>query len=306
MRNLRRAAAIFSGIVGASALSAGLIVGCGGDDTIVGVGGDSGSDVSTTDSSPDTGSSDAGKDAQPFDAGKVDLSSFYAKINSTGCTWLENCCGGASNFDLNACTSLFDDPANFGFLFTRTLQDTLDGGGNVTFDESKADQCLGLINAMSCTDPLTSAQAIAIRDACYGAIVGNIPAGGTGCRDSVECQPPAHCEPIGGGTCVAPYAQGATCVLTGDTDLTALQRCGRPYTGEPRFCEVGDFLTVPEAGVCSNPGANGTACDSPFECQSWNCDTNGTQTCADSAQLIVPGPGGTCDNFLPADAGDGG
>ena len=306
MRNLRRTAAILTGILGVTGGAAAVVVGCGGDDTIIGVGGDSGADVSTSDVSIDTGVTDAAKDAFTFDAGPPAVSLFDLQINQTGCAWLQNCCGGPSQFDMNACLATFNDPATAGWFFTRPLRDELDGGGNVTFDETKANQCLSLLQAMSCTDPLTSAQAKAIRDACYGAIVGNIPVGSTGCRSDLECVPNAYCDPAGGGTCRAPLDAGSVCVNGTDSVGLDLSKCGRPFAGEPGYCQVGDPYTALEAGTCSPPGSNGSDCVTPMECQSWLCDLSNTATCVDTAAFLVPGPGGTCDSFVPADAGDGG
>ena len=307
MRNLRRTATILSSILAVTSGAALVVVGCGGDDTIIGTGGpDSGGDVSS-DVTTDTGIGDSGGDAFHFDAGPPDLSNFYHQINETGCAWIQNCCGGASKFDLNACVAGFDDPTTFGFLFTRTLN-TVPDGGNVTFDGEKASQCLSLIQGLSCgtaNTSVTSAEVIAIRDACYGAIQGTIPAGSTGCTADIECVPPAHCDPAGGGTCVAPLAQGATCVLPSDTNPTqSLGRCGRAYSGTPRYCEVGPFISLPEAGTCDSPHGTGTGCYAPYECSSWICDnTTDPGQCAASEALINSD---LCAAFPPADAGDGG
>ncbi len=303
MKNLGRTAAILFGVVGLSGVGAALAVGCGGDDTVVGYGNDSGADSPTTDTSTDSPVADSGSDAFTFDAGPPDLSKFYLQITETGCAWLENCCGGAANFDNNLCISTFA-PANGGFLFTAPVLDPLDGGGNVTLNVTQADQCFSLITALSCTAPFTSTQMKAIRDACNGAVQGNVPVGSS-CQATIECQAPAHCElPL--GVCVAPYDAGANCVLAGDDPLTSLSRCGRGYTGEPEFCQVGDSLTLPEAGTCAAPETNGTPCISAFECSSWLCDINGSGTCASSAQIFEPGASGTCSSFVPVDAGDGG
>lgn len=309
MRNLRRTVAILSGILGVTGGVSAVVVGCGGDDTIIGTGGpDSGGDVAA-DVAVDTGVLDAGSDAFYFDAGPPKLEEFYLQINKTGCALLQNCCTNGSEgydggFDLSTCAATFN-PASGGFLYTSPVQDPIDGGGNVTFHEDEASQCLSLILGLSCTEQWTTAQMTAIRTACNSAVVGNIPAGSTGCRDTIECTSPAHCEigTDGGGTCVAPYATGASCIVSGDTDLTSLARCGRPFTGLPGYCEVGDGLTLPEAGTCATPGANGTPCYSPFECQGWLCDVNGTGQCADSAQILTPGNDGLCSAFAPVDGG---
>jgi len=301
MKNLVRAAAIFSGVVGLSGVAAALAVGCSGDDTVIGYGADTGTDSPTADSSSDTSTDSSSTDAGPdtsfsFDAGPPKLGQFYQQITQTGCAWLENCCGGPGNFDMNQCLSTFA-PATGGFLYTSPVQDPIDGGGNVTFDQSKASECFSLIQNLSCTAAFTSAQMTAIRNACNGAVVGNIAPGGTGCQATIECQSPAHCEPQGGGTCVAPYNSGDNCILTSDSELTSMARCGRPYTGNPGFCQIGDSQTVVEAGTCAAPGITGTACISPYECQSWLCDINNTATCQTSAQIFVPGSGGTCSSF---------
>jgi hypothetical protein len=303
MKNLVRAAAILSGVVGLSGAAAALAVGCGGDDTVVGYPGDGGSEASV-DSSSDTSIPDSGSDAFSFDAGPPDLGKFYLQITQTGCAWLESCCGGPADFDMNSCLSSFS-PATGGFLFTSPVEDPIDGGGQVTLDTAQANQCLSLIQGLSCSAPFTSTEMKAIRDACTGAIVGNIPAGSTGCQATIECQFPSHCE-VDSGTCTAPYDAGAPCVAPGDSVLDSLSRCGRGYTGEPRYCEVGDFDTVLEAGTCAAAGLNGAACISPYECQSWLCDVNSTSTCVDSAQIFQPGANGTCAVFAPVDAGDGG
>lgn len=302
MKNLGRTAAVLFGMVGLSGVGAALTVGCSGDDTVVGYGQDSGSDVQTTDTSTDSPVPDSGPDTSfYFDAGPPDLSKFYQQITATGCAWLENCCGGAANFDNNLCLATFA-PETGGFLYTSPVADPIDGGGNVTLNTAQANQCLSLITALSCTAPFTSTQMKAIRDACNGAVVGNIPSGVAGCNATIECQAPAHCETTT-HTCVAPYDAGADCVVAGDDPLTSLSRCGRGYTGEPQFCEVGDSLTLPEAGTCAAPENDGTPCVSPFECSSWLCDVNNSGNCAETAQIFVPGASGTCSAFP---AGDGG
>ena len=306
MRNLRRTVAILSGILGVTGGAAAVVVGCGGDDTIIGVGPDSGGD-GTADVTTDTGILDSGGDAFHFDAGPVDLSSFYHQINETGCAWMQNCCGGPTQFDLNQCVAAFDDPTALGFLFTRTLSSVPDGG-NVTFDKASADQCLSLIQGLSCgtaNTSVTSAQLLAIRSACYGAITGKIPVGSTGCSESIECAPPGHCEPFDGGTCVTAYPTGANCVMSGDTPTASLNRCGRAYTGQPDYCEVGDFFTIAEAGTCAPPQDLDASCATPFECASWTCETtNFPGSCANSEAIINAD---LCTAFPPPpDAGDGG
>jgi hypothetical protein len=293
MKNLVRAAAILSGVVGLSGVAAVLAVGCGGDDTVVGYGNDSGSETSTTpDGSSDTSVPDSGPDTSfVFDAGHPDLSKFATQINATACARIQSCCGGPTQFSLDDCIAGANDPANVGFLFTRGVLDTLDGGGNVTFDQAKASQCFSLIEAISCSTAstaFTSAEAIAIRDACYGAITGNIPINSTGCTSSIECQPPGHCESFGGGTCVAPYATDAGCVLAGDGIYESISRCGRAYTGQPGYCEVGNFFTVQEAGTCAGPLDLDASCATQFECASNICDTtvNFPGNCASSESLI--------------------
>jgi hypothetical protein len=301
MKNLVRTAAILSGVLGLSGVAAALAVGCGGDDTVIGYPGDGGSEASV-DSSSDTSIPDSGSDAFSFDAGPPDLAKFYLQINATGCAWLQNCCGGPTQFDDNACLATFN-AANGGFLFTAPVQDSVDGGGNVTLDTAKASQCLSLIQGLPCTAAATSAQMIAIRDACNGAVVGNIPQGGTGCQQTIECAQPAHCEL---GVCVAPYDAGTPCALGSDDEVTSLSRCGRGYTGVPEYCEIGNNETVLEAGSCAPQGATGANCLGPYECQSWMCDSNDTSKCVTSAPLLVPGADGTCSFFPAPDGGDGG
>ncbi|MEO8875001.1 MAG: hypothetical protein ABI461_05390, partial [Polyangiaceae bacterium] len=111
MKNLVRAAAIFSGVVSLSGVAAALAVGCSGDDTVIGYGNDSGPDVvdhtdSSLDSSSDTSPpADAGPDSSfHFDAGPPNIAQFNQQINQTGCARVASCCGVA-NFDLNACLS---------------------------------------------------------------------------------------------------------------------------------------------------------------------------------------------------------
>ena len=309
MKNLGRAAAIMFGVVGLSGVASALAVGCGGDDTIVGSGGDSSTDSPSTndtfvpDSSPP---GDAGPDTSfHFDAGRPDLSKFAAQINQTACAWEQNCCGGVTQFNIARCESDLNDPADLGFFFTRGVLDTLDGGGNVTFDQSKASQCLALIQGLSCstaTTAVTSAQAIAIRDACYGAIQGNIPAGSTGCTSSIECQFPAHCEPTGGGTCVAPYNSGSNCVFAGDQVVDTMNRCGRAYSGEPGSCTIGNFYTAQEAGTCQTALGADASCASGLECASGICDTdtNYPGNCVSSEAVISTD---FCTYYGPLDGG---
>ncbi len=293
MKNLVRTAAILSGVLALSGVGAALSVGCGGDDTVIGYGPDSGGDGPTVDSTADTFvPTDGGTDAFSFDAGPPSLSNFYHQINLVGCAYFQNCCGGAALFDLNACVADDDNPQSDGFLFTRTLE-TVPDGGHVTFDDTKASQCLSLIQGLSCSTAstaITSAQLLAIRSACYGAISGTIPAGSSGCTESIECVSPAHCEPFGGGTCVAPYDAGAPCAIGADTQVDSLNRCGRAYTGDPGYCELGPFTTVAEAGTCDTPHVLGGPCYSPFECDSFICDnTDDPGSCANTEAIINPG-----------------
>ncbi|MEO8796688.1 MAG: hypothetical protein ABI551_02285, partial [Polyangiaceae bacterium] len=265
MKNLARAASIFSGVVAISGVAAVLVVGCGGDDTVIGYPGqDSGADVTAidggVDGSSDGSPQDSGPDAFRFDAGKPNLSDFYHQIDQVACKWLEHCCGGPTKLQVdgpNGCIDQFDNnAATFGFLATRPLQDDIDGGGHVTFDQTKANQCLAMIESFSCTVPLTSAQLIAFRETCYAAVEGTIPIGSTGCQESVECAPPGHCEGFDGGTCVAPYPVGSTCIGVGDLKNNA-NNCGRAFTGDPGNCANGGLGTLSDAGKCQAPLANG-------------------------------------------------
>jgi hypothetical protein len=294
MKNLGRTAAILFGVVGLSGVAAALAVGCGGDDTVVGYGPDTGADSPTADVVQNDTSppGDSGPDTSfHFDAGNPDIGKFALQINQTACAWAQSCCGGPTQFSAAQCVTNLNDPANVGFLFTRGLLDTLDGGGNVSFDQSKASQCLSLIQNLSCSTSstaVTSAEVIAIRDACYGAITGNIPVNGTGCTSSIECAPPSHCEPQGGGTCVAPYANNDNCILGGDQIIDSEYRCGRAYTGEPGYCGVGNFFTIQEAGTCAPPEAIDASCATQFECASDLCDTTSFPgKCTTSAALIT-------------------
>jgi hypothetical protein len=279
MKNLGRAAAIMFGVVGLSGIAAALAVGCGGDDTVVSYGNDSSADSPTSDVATDTSTpTDSGADTSfHFDAGPSSLANFFHQIDQTGCARLESCCGGPTAFQVDGpggCIDTFDNsPALFGFFYTRSLHDLVDGGGQVTFDQAKATECLNLIQNLSCTVPISSADTLAIQTACYGAITGTIAAGTAGCTDSIECVPPAHCDlSVNGGTCLAPLAAGTPC-LSGAGNAASQDNCGRAYTGSPGSCEVGGLTTLSEAGTCAAPFTDGTPCFNPFECSSDLCDT---------------------------------
>jgi hypothetical protein len=278
MKNLGRTAAILFGVVGLSGAGAALAVGCSGDDTVIGYGNDSSADSPTDTFVPDTSTTDSGTDSSfHFDAGMANLAEFYHQIDQTGCARLEACCGGPTAFRVDGpggCVDTFDNnPALFGFFYTRSLRDPVDGGGHVTFDQTKATECLNLIQNLSCTVPVSTADTLAIQAACYGAITGTIAAGNAGCTDSIECVPPAHCDPtVNGGTCLAPLSAGTACVSSAG-NLASQANCGRPYTGSPGSCEVGGLSTLSEAGTCAAPFADGTPCFNPFECSSDLCDT---------------------------------
>jgi hypothetical protein len=85
--------------------------------------------------------------------------------------------------------------------------------GNLSFNPQSAAQCFADINNLGC-GPIPASTFTALQADCLGGATGTIPAGATGCLGSAECVPPNHCDLQGGvGTCNPPRPIGAQCSL---------------------------------------------------------------------------------------------
>jgi hypothetical protein len=291
-------------ILGAGA-AAGVVVGCGGDDTVVPVT----NDASAPDGSgadhfvPDTGSSDAGADAADtssptdggrdanFDGSPVSVTEFMTEVATKYCALVEGCCeaidaGGTSPSKCIAdnLSSGFSD-SNYDLSIVVAAND---GGqpANVTIDPLGAATCLATIAALPCSYAAT--QQHAALNSCFGAAKGTLTAGQT-CTYTVECAQPGYCKYSGGatGVCAALEASGNNCSnVNGDVNtqpFNAQEACSQRTSGNPAsYCNAfnPDFsLMDASAWTCTPSLASGATCPTDNYCQTGICPTG---TCADT------------------------
>ncbi|WP_394827026.1 hypothetical protein [Pendulispora albinea] len=301
---------IFAVLAGASA-GAGLMVGCGSDDSVV----HPPFDGSIDGNKPDTGPvADAGPDARRdsgirYDAGPPVFESYSRQITSLWCQKLQGCCALPQGFDLKRCEDVFNNSANVeGPALNRPLAKYLYDGGNpnIAFSATKARECFDAINDIGCG--AQSAESFKrMYDICLGAAEGKLGANESGCAGSPECKRPNHCEKVGDastGVCLGPRAEDAGCSPAADDYYEPQAECGYLITGDPRFCANLDTSAGAEVdggrNVCTKQRPNGADCNAAAECVSGLCGSSLKCVAADNI-----GTEDVCKFYIP-DAGDGG
>jgi hypothetical protein len=153
-------------------------------------------------------------------------------------------------------------------------------GGSISYDSVKAQACLQDIASIPC-GVITSAAYLQIRNDCYGAMVGTIPVGGSGCTTNLDCAPQGYCNIVGDagtGTCTMVENLGTGCTFN--------EQCTYRGTGMPAaFCATGGSNT------CVAQGDVDAACGTTFfyeqECTSELCVAPGV--CGTQAVFSDPG-----------------
>jgi hypothetical protein len=334
---------VVGALVGGAASSVLVGVGCGGDDTSTTPqdgGGDGtmvGPDAPNEDGTvPDAGDSgpspmeamavidapgdapaDAPVDAQadaPTDADAGDASAllaFPSQVAQAVCSRFASCCflgGDASTFDMTACLSSYD---GFGYAGSSAGANQLNTG-HVAFDATQAASCLSQIAAIDCTANLrTSAQEKAIRTACYAAMTGTVPVGGT-CVASIECAPGLYCTGAAGGAgfCQPLRVSGQSCGDFGVNNTNASENiCSYRGSGNTGLtCHNGDYVTgvtFADAGdwLCQPQQALNAGCNANVDCTTALCDPGANfdvYVCKNAEAFIYPF---ACQSFIKADGG---
>lgn len=273
------------------------LVGCSGDDVAVPV--DAALDTTTDVVVPDTGVPDANDggvaDAKP-DVKQLGLQEFIDQQTVLLCQRYAQCCFGAdaAAFDTNKCVATFGPLGMEGNLqglrvpgVAFAVDGGPDGGANVVMDQAKANTCLAELSTLDCPTLTAPVYTKTVQD-CYGAVTGTIQAGNGPCLDSVECAPGNFCPNAGNDAgvrnCLPLLQAGATCTVA--TGNTACQYRG--YLGSSARCER---YKAPDGGapsnVCTPPLANGSKCQTAWDCQSDLCDF-GSGVCVTSAVTVGP------------------
>jgi hypothetical protein len=228
MRNFARAAVVFGSITAHCGAATVIGVGCGGDDTVVPV--DSSADIRTGDSpgidvaNGDTGSEagDEGGDANDggvyYDVVPPPLDKFIETVMGTYCDRIGECCipGKPANWDRQGCID--EQLTNYSVVdnLAGHRAATQNGGAGIQYDTTRAAECLFRLhdpNADPCT--ITSAEYLAIRDACYGALKGTVALNAKGCTDAIQCASPGRCD-TSTGNCVPFLGDGGLCQTSDD------------------------------------------------------------------------------------------
>jgi hypothetical protein len=323
MKSLRVLLVAISVVPAGMGGAAALVAGCGssgGGGEPVDSGGGSDSTMDTGMPPPDTGSmqdtftadvADSGPPVDSGEAGPIDASDIFLfpqRVTEAYCTALQTCCANAAGFNMNFCiTSTLAQGGFNGDGLGNYSGRIPNNGGAITFNATSAQTCLTEIAALPC-GMVTSQQLVQIRNDCYGALVGTIPVGGTGCTTSLDCAPQGWCSIVGdAGTCTALAGDGGACGVGLAPSIPSNDQCSYRGTGQPAlYCDN----QVPDGGgthTClAQPGPGGT-CGTTFyygqECTTEIC----TGTCGMTTPFSDPGvPGGLCASLAPQDAGGGG
>ena len=310
------------GVVSGALVAAGMVSGCGGDDTVV-----SSKDASTDattgldgsqnniDGSMVTdgggGGSDGGVDSgvdgtAPF----ITPEQFIDQVAQTLCTRANSCCQG---IDAGAIVNqkCLDVVRSIGWQgssgdIARLIADQ-DAGpdsgqslATVTFDLNGIQECLNAVKLIPCSVGSTlDIQAI---QACYIDSVHGKQTTGKTCKYAAECTQPAYCAYTtdGGatGTCQPLVGSGGNCAnVTGTGYVQAgngSQACSRRATGTgqatPLFCDnINPDFSIKSADqwTCQPAKGLGSACLFNPSCKSEICNSD-TNLCDDPLALANP------------------
>jgi hypothetical protein len=290
---LLRVGMIFAAGVGAIALTAATMSGCGGDDTAVP---DASPDVKSDTTLPDTGPDalpDTGPDATDSGDGAAPVGPFLIQQLKLTCQRYGQCCFGAdaAAFDQGACEKAF---ADFGWegnirepaIVLANLPDAGPDGAapplNIALDPVNAQKCLAAVSTFDCPT-IKAVDDVNIFTVCFSAVKG-LATVGQKCGYSVECTSGNYCKPgDGGSTCQPLEAIGAQCDQAPDNNACQY----RGYLGTPARCD----LVAADGGTGSNKCAskfpNGTACTYNWDCASGVCNA-ATFTCDTSTLTTTP------------------
>ncbi len=287
---------------------AGVLIACSSDDAAITVTEDGGAD-----GAPDTGPSEAGpapdagaETGPPFDAG-LTFDSFIDQLSDTYCGSLARCCfgdenlkegapidgGGAFNSGVYNKTACTDANRKFGFEGSVFGAVEAADGGLVTLDQQKALDCIAKVKALKCT--LARAEYVAVRDACFGSVLGTGTAGSV-CTRSIQCASGFFCN---GQTkkCEALRAENAPCGDFTTDESLADEACSWRASGDTnRYCESydedGNAIEDAGAWVCKPGRANGAYCNTSAWCGNGMCsiaDIN-SGTCTDPVTYFPRDP----------------
>jgi hypothetical protein len=199
---------------------------------------------------------------------------FRERMAEGFCSSLARCClgdttGAASDsgaFDRRQCEM---DVQIFGFETSNLFDSTDSGPRAVVLDEAEAWLCIDRLKALSCS--LGREEFAAARSACFAAVRGTIPLGGT-CKESVDCVPGHFCNPST-TRCEAVRGEGQPC---GDFTSDA---CTYRNSGDTnRYCEIVDtadpnFAVLPQSEWrCRTGRPNGALCANNLWCGEGLCD----------------------------------
>ena len=283
--NTLRLALLFSGGL---ALTAGVLLACGSDDTIV-----TGNDAGFDGGAPDTGDDDAGQtpsdagtdaDARPLIDSGLSFESFTASLADAYCGSLSRCCfgsdtikdgdpvdgGGAFDggaFDRAQCVKF---TRQVGFEASLNEAELANDAGTVVLDQALALDCVAKVKALKCS--LGRAEFVQVRDACFQAIRGSKTAD-AGCKSTIECGPGNFCN-TSAQRCEGLRSVNDKCGDYADAGFGE-EACSWRASGDTsRFCEsynqAGELL--PRASwACKAALANGSSCNNSAWCANGMC-----------------------------------
>jgi hypothetical protein len=307
MRSMPKFVGLVGAVLGAGGALGIIVVGCGGDDTEVSPDAsqfDATSDGDTgtprTDGTASETGSDAGADVLIEPDALPPVEAFPMEATIRLCERYRECCQvPVESWNQQRCvtgTNIAGGVQNL-FLHAAALADG--GVSNVQYDTAQALLCLARIQGVSCT--VTSADYLAIRNACFGALRGTIPLDGGGCTDAIQCAAGRCDTSIDGGVCADFIADGGACASSDDCSYRGVYQ-------PPMFCDDG-ISRHPDAAVCGpqlpvdgNCGESaGPVADIEGACTTGICAGNGDiGACAPSAVLT---PIQFCNDYILPDAG---
>jgi hypothetical protein len=304
-----------------SSMSAGLMVGCSGDDNNGDSGPDSPNDNTTPDVKdvvqPDVG--DGGGPDVVTDGGNPVLQ-FRVDLAKAFCNRFQTCCNGLDaglgTFDFNKCVQLATASAYNG---SNSQLNSLEVQARnlVTLDQTAAASCLAGMATLSCP-AVTSSEVTTATSNCFAATTGTLNAG-QGCLASIECKAGNYCKFAGAdggksdagtqlGQCAALQGQGQACGQAppyGDPNFTSDECEYKGWQPPQRFC---DYDSYPDASgySCQPLRANAAHCFNDDECSSGICGTYGqdcinTQCTCNTTRDFTP----LCGQLGIKDAGPG-
>ncbi len=240
-----------------------------------------------------------GEDDTSFDAGfKPDT--YDTELGIAACQTMARCCFGTENppdgsidggsFNLTKCQAHYKLAG-----YDASNQDLARAdAGVVVVDQVKAAACLQAVRSLSCT--VTGPSFAAMREKCFGALYGTVPAG-SACNYSIECVPGHFCKTestdsgaAASGTCEPLRAENGSCGDFTKDQYIADHACSyRGYGETNRFCRnVVDFDTFeptdPSQWTCQPALANGQDCTLNTWCTSGLCDFNNGK-CVDTLDM---------------------